>query len=501
MLIKNLLLAIIFILAVQLHAQNIQNNVLISRPISGPSPSQQAMIDQLLQSPKYTNAICVNLNLEALENYNDFEVQFFENNYTVNNNKLERRNQNSYSWFGDNSGQDGNIILTVLGKEVQGIIFKGENMYKLLTLSDYSKAIVLVDQNQFPEGECVNPNSPLVNLPNLNRAITNTNTQTLVETAGLGCTMRALVMYTAAAEAELKSASGALTMENTIQGAIDFTNKALRDSEIFNYDAVELVLVQKTNYAEGDSMDVDLYSFALKDGDLGLTGIYGAMDEVHTLREIYDADFCALITTEDPKKCGVAADYRAVRSNAFFVVAQTCLRDKFTFAHELGHLLGCHHDKFVDTNFKYAFGHGYVDVPNRQRTIMAYNSRCSSWIAGGCRQIAYFSNPNVIEPVKNAPVGIAGEANNARVISLYSDTLFTFEQPESNQLINGTLYTMHPYASAVARQTISTTGNVEVQKDANLILKATQSIQLGNGFFAKKGSDVDVDIEAIGNCQ
>jgi len=480
---------------------------LISTPANQPTPQQEAMVDQLLQNPSYDAAVCVELNLNALSQNNQVQLEFFDWEYTVNSDKTEQRAQNDYSWFGDNAQNDGDIILTVLNDEVQGTIFKGNNMYRLLTLADKSKAIARVDQNQFPEGECITPPPPLIQAAMAKHKTTNTGEMTLREKAGLGCTMRALVMYTQEAEDELKGEFPALSMKTIIQSSVNRTNQSFENSEIFDYDALELALIQKTNYVEGDSMSIDLYNFAIKDGDYGVTGIYDAMDEVHTLRELYDADFCVLVTASDKKYCGKAVDYRTVASNSFCVVTQSCIVDGLTFAHELGHLLGCHHDEFVATNKKYDFGHGYVYfdteplVPEGRRTIMAYRSKCTASGAFKCTQIPYWSNPDVLDPVLNVPMGTADKANNARVISLYSDTLFTFEQPANNVWLQGANFSQNPYSFAEAKQQITTNGNVIVQDKATLLLKAKNQVQLNNGFFAKQGSQVDIDIEDVSNCE
>ena len=82
-------------------------------------------------------------------------------------------------------------------------------------------------------------------------------------------------------------------------------------------------------------------------------------------------------------------------SNAFAVTDFDCLDgpNDHTLTHEFGHLYGCRHDIFVDpSNSPYAFGHGYVNVPNLWRTIMAYNSECEP---ASCFRIPNFSNPAV----------------------------------------------------------------------------------------------------------
>jgi hypothetical protein len=116
------------------------------------------------------------------------------------------------------------------------------------------------------------------------------------------------------------------------------------------------------------------------------------MDEVHTLRNKYSADICVLMANYSPTgTCGMtyvigASSY----SDAFCAVNIYCANNVYSFVHEIGHLMGCRHDTYVDsTNTPYAYGHGYTSPAKTWRTIMAYADDC-----GSCPRLQYWSNPN-----------------------------------------------------------------------------------------------------------
>jgi peptidyl-Asp metalloendopeptidase len=122
----------------------------------------------------------------------------------------------------------------------------------------------------------------------------------------------------------------------------------------------------------------------------------GHMDHIHGLRDSLGADLVSLVYVEG-KYCGVGnlgpkpGQNQGDSEAAYLVVKFDCASDNLSFAHELGHNLGARHDHLVDDSP--GFHHGYVNLPAKWRTVMAYNNKCKK--AGVyCERMPFFSNPN-----------------------------------------------------------------------------------------------------------
>ena len=214
-------------------------------------------------------------------------------------------------------------------------------------------------------------------------------------------------------------------------------------------------------------------------------GNFKEMDEVHDLRETYDADFCVLVRDSDPDSCGITQSLGGTKSYAFFVASYSCIESNLTFAHELGHLLGCHHDTFVDTNPKFTYGHGYVYKPGNWRTLMAYDDACAT-----CTRIPRWSNPN--KTYGGVPMGTATKEDNARVCRENMDKVAQFEKPLDNAILNNQNYVNSLFANFSAKNKVSSNGNLTVKEKEALILKATNLLELQQDMSINKGAELDI---------
>ena len=269
---------------------------------------------------------------------------------------------------------------------------------------------------------------------------------------------------------------------SNVNQAILHSNASFVNSNI--HAKLELVYIGGTSYMSEQDMSVDLSRFRNPDD--------GYMDEVHRIRESYSADVCVLLTLS-PSYCGLSP--RKVKSEGAFcaVRATSDCFNQFSFVHEIGHLVGCHHDPYVVSEYvdpPYAYGYVHLDGQNSWRTIMAYYNLCSD-NGCSCPRILHWSNPNVT--YNNIPTGNE-LSNNAQVWNNRVNIVSNFYHSPSTLLLTDILLNNANYAYARAIDSISTTGECIIDSGTEVKMQVTKQVVLKPGFHAKAGSDVHIMI-------
>ncbi|MCB0352031.1 MAG: hypothetical protein KDD64_00850 [Bdellovibrionales bacterium] len=219
-----------------------------------------------------------------------------------------------------------------------------------------------------------------------------------------------MVVYTADARDEMGGESEILALINQ---AVERANLSYQNSGM-NL-SINLVHTEEVNYDEESGSFSDNLSFVRND------------EEIAALRDKYGADMVSLFRSSSSSICGIGyrpySDYLlSLDSFAFTVVSVSCASGYLSFAHELGHNFGAHHDEAnagSSTPFaEYGYGSRWTGSDSQQyRSVMSYSP--------GTR-VPYFSNPEVEH--LGSKTGDADAANNALLISTNAQVVATYRE-------------------------------------------------------------------------
>ncbi len=268
----------------------------------------------------------------------------------------------------------GEVALTVVGDRVVGRLVRGNRLYRISRMEGSAfHAIEEIDQAAMPlDGE------PLA-VDGLDAAPADAQAPVVPDT---GAFVDLLLLYTPAARVAM---GGTAAVQAEAIAAVNISNFALQESGLgFRYRAV---YIGEVSYVESGSSTTDL-------GRLRSVGD-GILDEVHGLRDTYDADVVTLLTqASDVCGVGYVMGPGAVNSGfaawAFNVtIARVCASAGLSLAHEIGHNLGLQHDRVnAGTPPAFDFAYGFA-VPGVARSVMAY--ACTT--GGACPRQPIYSTP------------------------------------------------------------------------------------------------------------
>jgi len=218
------------------------------------------------------------------------------------------------------------------------------------------------------------------------------------------CPVRVLALTTAAAQAALPDING------TIALAINQTNQALRNSQVYGNDlTLTLVGISTITFSESAIMRDDRESL-----------IDNA--ELKIKRNTADADIVLVLVEGDygDDFIGMAGTLTLQSERAVVIINATDALSDYNTSHELAHLFGCRHEPDADATGPIEHAHKFITGcwPFRKdrNTIMF------SEVTG--HTIQHYSNPNV--KYKNRGTGVTDERENWRKLRANACTVATF---------------------------------------------------------------------------
>jgi len=303
-------------------------------------------------------------------------------------------------------GAPGSLVLISADGDVLAatISIPGQEAIKVRYLGQGLHEVVQLDSSQFRPCNPLTPELSKISDSAKSKADLTPKSQASGAAAATSV-LDIMVVYTSAAKTGAGGDAG-------IRSLINLAVAEANDTYVRSLVAAELHLVYAGEVAYTESGD------ATTDLNRLQNPTDGQLDGVHALRNQYGADLVCLFTEAMNYYAGLGYVMNPPRAgfadHAFTVVRRMFANGQYVFAHEIGHNLGCQHDRNNATasgSFAYSYGHRFVAGITTYRTVMAY--------APGV-PIPHFSNPSVTYKgvATGVSAGQATAADNAQTLNL-----------------------------------------------------------------------------------
>ncbi|MBK8956817.1 MAG: hypothetical protein IPM34_14865 [Saprospiraceae bacterium] len=297
---------------------------------------------------------------------------------------------------------EGEIMIESKDGRKYGYIVVDETKYELLALSESYSVLGKINAEFFTsKQECI------VSTPTEGQGLKVPDIQLTPRTGG--CAIRVLFLFTQAAE----DAFGLGGINDMVNLAISQTNQAFSNSDIDN------TCVIRANVREWVGFTEDPGNF---EGDLF---DLRTSNQVATWRATDLADVVILITDADYNGGilgGVPIENLSNPQEAFAfgVIEGNSITANFTFSHELGHIIGCRHQRCetfqrggCDDSGPFEHGSGWGHRPCWLCSWKNYSTILHQ-LRQNNQRLLHYSNPDI--SLKGHPTGIIDSRDNARWI-------------------------------------------------------------------------------------
>ena len=281
----------------------------------------------------------------------------------------------------------------------------GRGEYQIRPTTPGKHEVWEIDNSRYPP--CANGGPHDLNPPPVEKALKQ-STSSFVEDGSL---IDVMIVYTT--DARIVT-GGTINTEAEAFLALSNANAAFVNSLIDTQ--LRLVYLDEIAYVESGDAVTDISRLTINGDDF--------LDSVHTIRDSVGADNVSLFVSSF-NACGIAWLMQNVSSSfqtfSFNVSAIGCAAGNLTYAHEIGHNLGCHHNRESAGSeqgaFPYSFGFWHPN--NFFRTVLASPNSSP--------RIMHYSNPlvEIIGPT-GIPEGEVNSADNAKTINTTAFTMANF---------------------------------------------------------------------------
>jgi Metallo-peptidase family M12/Fibronectin type III domain/Putative binding domain, N-terminal len=348
--------------------------------------------DTQLPSEKITGSLDLSLIHPEKTSTNKMVISLPGKMVVLVKDRIERRREDNYTWIGTVEGRElSTVVMSVVNGSLYGHIdmegetysLKPENGAYVITKDNPSTVLPFEDDVMIPSSLSVQSET----LRNVASAPSYAYSED-------GSAIDVLVLYTQQMQA--KYGTG---LNSKIQNFIDLANTAYAQSGVnTRLRLAHAELYSAASAAEGISISNAL-QFITNDSQAASLRDTHAADLVSLMR-VYDgvSSSCGiawLMTGVSPAFDAYAFSVVEVRSASEAVAPSYYYCDDRTFAHELGHNMGCHHDRAHagggTGSFPYSFGYDHAGIFG---TIMSYVGP----------RVTYFSTPLI--SYSGIPIGV-----------------------------------------------------------------------------------------------